>query len=679
MISLRKTKHYFRLALVTCLVIICLTSTVFAQTLDNKGKEFIVSFTSNLITPTIEVHLTSDVPTDVTVEYPVNSPVFEATVAVNPGAITIVEIPNSAAQGWPNETVANNSVRLSADQEFVTYMANRAEASSDAALALPVETMNTEYIVMTYNGRFDAAQFVVTAAFNNTNVTITPSNATQGGQAADTPFNITLNRGEAYMVRGAVNANNGGLAGSIVTSDKPVGLSSGNGCTQVPLGVQACDAIFQVGQPVQSWGNEVLVVNLPNRPNGSIYRILASEDNTNITQNGVEIATINRGEFHETPSIAGSHVFAGNKPIYVVQFMTGVLSPGATLGDPAMGNMIPTAQFLNDYTFSTVGGAQFEEHYVTIVANNADLATIALNGSAIGAAQFTPVAGTQYSSAIIPLADGTHSTSSLNPHGITVQGYDEADSYIYPGGARFQFINPSGDDTPPVCQIQFVDGPVTTFAGSASDEGAGIFFVELLPGSQNANLIVDSFVPGEQFVTYTVEPIDPELEMSGTVRVTDGAGNFCESDLASDPECTGTEQINILFAMDGGALAQRQIAYRAARRLRTSGVRPRLAQRIRVQAQELYDSAWSAAWALPTTVYSCLQPEFCLEADLTGPSEQYRADITQLRRVVARAARRLNRRGLPTASQRLRRASARQYQRNLNTLQQVPASSTVCN
>jgi len=651
-----------------------------AQDLDNKGKEFIVSYIANPLGSPVftEVHLTADVPTEVTVHYPTNAPTFETTVAVNPGAVTIVEIPNTSASAWPTETPANNTVRLFANQEFVTYMVNRAVFTSDAALALPVETMNTEYIVMTYNEAFDHAQFVVTAAFDNTNVTITPSSNTLGGKTAGVPFSVQLNRGEGYMVRQANAGTNGGLAGSIVTSDKPVGLTNGNGCTEVPVGTAACDGIFQIGQPVQSWGNEVLVVNLPNRPSGSIYRILASEDNTSLTQNGVEIATLNRGEFHETPPLPGNHVFAGDKPIYVVQFMTGINSPGAVSGDPAMGNMIPTAQFLENYTFSTVGGAQFTQHWLTVIANNADLETITIDGAPIGAGEFSPINGTSFSAATFVLSEGTHTTSSVNPHGITVQGYNSADSYIYPGGARFEFINPFGDDVPPVCQIQFNAGPPASFTGTASDDGVGIFFVQLLGGSENVALNVAPFVPGANQVAFEVEIIDQDLEFSGTVRATDGAGNTCEAKLFSDPECTSTSLTNTLFAMDGGALVQRNLAFRSARALRRAGARRNAVKMIREQAEEAYQSAWSATWALPETIFSCLKPEFCIESSLTAASSQYLEDVTALRTLVNRTARRLNRRGRAGQAKRIRRASNQRLNKNLELLSNVPATNTVC-
>jgi len=59
-------------------------------------------------------------------------------------------------------------------------------------------------------------------------------------------------------------------------------MTNGEICVYIPPDTCACDHIFEVAQPVQTWGKEVPVVNLPNRPAGSIYRILASDDNTTV-------------------------------------------------------------------------------------------------------------------------------------------------------------------------------------------------------------------------------------------------------------------------------------------------------------------------------------------------------------------------------------------------------------
>ncbi len=541
------------------LVLPLTVSPAFSQNLDNKGTDFILGFLPNFsLANTTELHLTSDVSTNVTVEYPVNSPTFSTTVAVTPGNVTIVEIPNSSSN-WPVNTVANNAVRAFAAEEFVAYMINRQSATTDAALGLPVDTMNTEYLVMTYTPLFNG-EFVVVAGFDNTTVTITPTNNLTGGRAAGVPFDVVLNQGEGYLGQSLSSGAAGDLTGTIISADRPVGMTNGNKCTNVPPGTFACDHIFEVAQPVQSWGNQILTANLPNRTGGSVYKILASEDNTNISQNGSSLGIINRGDFIETPIVPGNQLFTADRPIYVDQFMTGQNSPGAILGDPAMGNMIPSAQYLSDYTFSTAGASQFVQNFLTVIAEDADVAggTILLDGSAIPAGDFTPIVSTGFSAAVVPLTQGTHTTSSNGVHGITVEGYNSFDSYIYPGGALFEFINPTGDANPPICGGMFNSGPPPFFAGTATDnrpsedvnnndvldpgedlnsngqidEDTGIFFIALEAGATNLNLSVDPFVPGDGSASYTVQQADTNLAAAGTVRVTDGAGNTCQQEVS---------------------------------------------------------------------------------------------------------------------------------------------------
>ena len=502
-----------------------------AQSLDNAGTDFVCAFMPNTAGGPgqgMEVHLTTSVATMVTVEYPVNTPTFSTTVAVNPGAATIVALPVAAGNGWSQNSVQNNSVSLSSNDEFVAYLINRRDFTSDAAMALPVDTMNTEYIVADYQSVVQGAQFVVFAAFDNTTVTITPT-ANMVGRPAGVPFNVTLNTGEGYY--GEASGPGVTLTGTIVSSDLPVGMSNGSFCANVPTGTAACDHLFEVAQPVASWGDMVVVANLPLRPNGTIYRILASTDNTTVTQDGAVIANLDRGQFFETASLAGDHVFAADAPIYVVQYMTGQNSAGATTGDPAMGNMIPFAQYQTNYTFSTVAANQFSQNFLTMIVMNADVGTAQLDGVPVPAASFSPIGTSGFSVARLPLTDGSHTTASTNPHGITVEGYNGFDSYIFPGGALFQFINPAGDANPPTCNV-VLDTTGTSATGTATDplpsedvnmngmldpgedlnmngqidEDTGVFFVTLDAGSDNIMLTVDPFVPGAGSVNFSVNP-----------------------------------------------------------------------------------------------------------------------------------------------------------------------------
>ncbi|MFH1417421.1 MAG: proprotein convertase P-domain-containing protein [Planctomycetota bacterium] len=70
------------------------------------------------------------------------------------------------------------------------------------------------------------------------------------------------------------------------------------------------------------------------------------------------------------------------------------------------------------------------------------------------------------------------------------------------------------------------------YDGRAEDNlshDTGICSIELLPGASNLTLSIDpAFVPGDPIVRYSVELTTPFYLGSGTVRVTDCNGNYCE-------------------------------------------------------------------------------------------------------------------------------------------------------
>ena len=539
--------------------------------LDNKGTDFIMAFLPNYQEGgSRQLQLTADAGTTVRVEYPTGT--FFGNFVASPGVVTIVTLPNTVSSSWVANSVQNNTVRASSTNEFVCYICNIQPQTSDAGLALPVDTMNTEYIVIDYNPAFErGANFCVVAAFDNTTVTIKPTRALIG-HAAGVPFSVLLNRGQGYYAQSTDN-NPPGNTGTIINSDRPVGLTEGDACTQIPTGTTFCDHIFEVGQPTQTWGTNVPVANLPNRT-ASLYRIMASQDATTITMDGVVLTNLNRAQWMET-ILAGDHFFHANKPFYICQFMVGNSYSGSVLGDPAMCNMIPSDQYLNAYTFSTVGGSQFAQNWLTVIAETADAVSggVILDGAPIPAASFTLIPTSAYSVARLQVAQGPHNTSSRGFHGITVEGYNSADSYQYPGGARFQFINPVGDHNPPICQLlsttntsasatvtdnrptEDVNGngildPGEDLNGNGViDRDTGVFFVQLAAGSVNLQLNVTAFVPGDPIVHYTVNLINPALPGTGTVVASDGAGNTCSLSfqlpgLPSGPVLTVTPAAN---------------------------------------------------------------------------------------------------------------------------------------
>ena len=215
-----------------------------ALTLDNAGPEFIVGFLPNFDTSIIELHLTGDFDTTVDIEYPIGTNIGTATVS--PGNTTIVSVPSDAGEAWRDGVLLSNLVRASSTdgQEFIMYMVNRLSATSDAALALPVDALNTEYIVADYNPAFES-QILVYAVFDDTTVTITPNDRRTG-------VTIELNRGQGYL-----QTSRNTQTGYSVSSNRPVGVVNGNFCAEIPERVPNCDHIFEVAQPVQTWGKSI--------------------------------------------------------------------------------------------------------------------------------------------------------------------------------------------------------------------------------------------------------------------------------------------------------------------------------------------------------------------------------------------------------------------------------------
>ena len=515
----------------------------FGQSIDNLGDEFIMAFMPNYGGAwTIQLHLSSPVATDVVIEHPVNNPTFTTTVSLQPGTISIIDLPN-AVPNWIEGLVMNNAVHAysTTGDEFVCYMVNLREYTSDAAVALPVDTMHTEYIVTTHSDGFP--EFVVVALYDDTTVLINPPNGAQ--------YDVLLDHGEGFLRQPGVDAT-----GTIVMANRPIGMTNGNQCVRYD-GSQ-CDHIFEVAPPVQSWGLTIPVANIPETSLGVHYKIIASEDNTTISLDGTPTWTIDRGEFVYTYRLPGDHVFDADRPIFVTQFMANRSSSGGyPSGDPSLGNMIPSAQYMSDYTFSTVGGGQFIEHYLTVIAESADVGSVLLDGTPIDAGQFGAIANSNLAVARVLLDEGVHTTSSPGTHGITVEGFNLYDSYLYPGGALFQFINPHGDPWPPVCSCGEQAGPPPYFECTATDNtpsedlnnnglidpgedlngngiidrDTGIFSIDVTPDSVNL-LLTANYSPGDPEATYRVDLLDPGQDGWGTVVVTDGVGNTCPVDVS---------------------------------------------------------------------------------------------------------------------------------------------------
>lgn len=401
-----------------------------AQQLDTKGTDFWLMFNGNLSGSgeIVNLFLTGDTAASGTVEIP--GLAFSAPFSVTPGAVTTVTLP-VAVRMDSSDTVENKGVHIRADEEVTVYGLNRRNATTDAFIGLPTDILGTDYINLGYGNVnvVNASQFGIVASQDNTTVTITPT-VTTGARTAGIPYNITLNQGQTYQLRNT-SAAPADLSGTIVQSDLPIGVFGSHQCANIPQGFVACDHLVEQLPPTTTWGTAFVTFPLATRVNGDTFRILASEDVTTVSINGVVVATLNRGEFHETV-ITGAAVINTDKPVLVAQYSNSSSFDGVT-SDPFEVLVPPFEQFLPSYTITTPASG-FVSNYVNVVAPNAAVGAITLDGVPIPAGDYTPIGASGFSGAAVPVSLGSHNLGGPLPFGLTSYGFDSFDSYGYPGG-----------------------------------------------------------------------------------------------------------------------------------------------------------------------------------------------------------------------------------------------------
>ncbi|RFC31462.1 MAG: hypothetical protein DID91_2727704186 [Candidatus Nitrotoga sp. MKT] len=423
------TKITTYIKLVICLLaIVTVPQNLYAAQLDSKGTDFWLMFNGNLGTPALTLFITGDTATSGTVSIP--GLAFTSPFTVTPGTVTSVTIPSSA-QVTTSDSIGNLGIHVAAAAEVTVYGLNRISATTDAFLGLPTDILGTEYINLGYKNTnvVNATQFGIVATQDNTTVTITLP-VTTGIRTAGIPYLITLNQGQTYQLRNT-NSAPADLTGSIVQSDKPIAVFGGHQCANIPSGNVACDHIVEELTPTSTWGQAFLTVPLATRTRGDTFRILASQNGTEVRINGSLVVTLNRGQFYEQ-IIVGQSEIATTKPVLVAQYSNSSSFDGVT-SDPFETLIPPKEQFLAGYTVTTPASG-FPINFINIVAPNAIVGAINLDGSAIPSASFSPIGSSGFSGAQVAVLIGSHNLDATLPFGITNYGFASFDSYGYPGG-----------------------------------------------------------------------------------------------------------------------------------------------------------------------------------------------------------------------------------------------------
>jgi gliding motility-associated-like protein len=452
-------------------VAIVISCTAYSQDFSNKGKDFWVVYSGHIdgTASRMALYITSDQNTSGVVDVNGNSISFNVTA----NQVTTVQLTNSSN---PSNAVAYNSqvegigskkgIHITSLKPVVVYAHILNAARSGSTLVLPTNVLGKQYYVSSYKsinattaGR--KSQFDVIATMDNTTVEIIPTFADGNNtHPAQTPFQITLNKGDVYQYQSNEDLTGTSIrsVGTATASCQPIAVFSGSsftamGCTTASSG----DNLYQQLFPFASWGKVYYTAPFIKRSH-DIFRILVQDPTEPVYVNGVALntSTLINGRYYEfnTQGNNTPRIITSNKPISVIQYMITMACDGSTVSDPEMVILNAVEQTLSDITVMsarrdlTPPNTNITEHYLNIIYKTNTFSSLKIDGAAPTAVPKV-IPGTNYS---YIQQDVTASTNTNPAHRIVsdsgficiAYGYGNVESYGYNAGTNvkdlYQFV-----------------------------------------------------------------------------------------------------------------------------------------------------------------------------------------------------------------------------------------------
>ncbi len=354
--------------------------------------------------------------------------------------------------------------RVTSDRPIIAYQfspLSQTSFTSDASMLYPATSLDTLSYVPHWGGGQGGNGYITIAAVDDgTTIEVIPTASTAAGPGvpagtAGNPFEITLDEGDIAEVM--VTLPNVSLSGTRIEANKPIAVFTAHECANVPANAFACDHLEEQLSGVRLWGQDFAASRVPVRsagsPETSLWQIQASENGTTVSLSAdadvsglpdspISLAAGEVVEFYVggTATSPGDFVINANKPIAVMNYMTGADNPPSTgTGDPAMVQLSPTEQFLPRYVVLVPSEWTTDVLVVTRTAGN----DIELDGANIDDGEFIEIDNGEFEVARVVVTDGVHTLESDAGFSVVVVGYDEYDSYAYLGGSGTGKINPT--------------------------------------------------------------------------------------------------------------------------------------------------------------------------------------------------------------------------------------------
>lgn len=416
--------HIYKIIIV--LFILLNTTTIYSQENASEGTRFLIAFPQNERTSSsrfddfninvkLAIYISSSIDASITLRNHSNNRVITRTIKKD--KVLTLDNFELGKQNEIEETsdgqVSNKVIEITSDNPISVFVINSKNNTSDGYLAYPVSEWGNNYIHNSFYHHYVSSSqnrssgFTILSMEDNTTVNINlkgrgaNSNGTtkSGNYKIGDKFTIILNKNQSYTVKTKSTTNNAfDLSGSLVTSDKSIGLLSFHERTYIPQlsPIKGRDHLIEMMQPLSNWRNKFVSLDF-NRRYGDFFRVLPLKDNTkliikNYLKNGI-LNTIDTviigtgGDFYEynnatikdynlngqSSGIKDITIWEADSPILVTQYAYSQdwdkisSQDNSDKYDPFMLNLINEEQFTNNINFLVPNYNDFKSHNLNIV------------------------------------------------------------------------------------------------------------------------------------------------------------------------------------------------------------------------------------------------------------------------------------------------------------------------
>lgn len=405
---------------------------------------------------------------------------FYDTVVLTPNVTTMVSLPREVVCRY-SDSVTTNGVHVYSEDIINVYAVNRYWYSKGATVVIPSTSIvqAPEYIITTNRDYFNwnwscngknlqSPEFTIVGIADSSVIEIVPTGASSRNSPANIPFQITLKKGETFQymttdrdLTGSfirtkyLNSKFAVFAGNRQTYTNRVNSGSSGTC------YSSWDHTYEQLLPTVTWGRNYTSLPLKNNTKGYTLKIVAAENNTVISINGSNYATLNQSGFLTYEVYDESVVkINGSNRISVAQFALGGYGCNnhptkPYIGDPSQLQLFPDEQFGNNATINTVSQTpwwwnwnynwwwqQFTpEHYVNVMTKSTDTGDFYFDNKKIAQSEWKASNNLpNHHFAQIQMDTGSHYLNSNKGFISYVYGYGYFDGYAYAAAAKFNPI-----------------------------------------------------------------------------------------------------------------------------------------------------------------------------------------------------------------------------------------------